>query len=97
MPPEYAAQGLPVDARSYGDGANIVGDLGITRLRLITHNPAKYGGLDGYDLQIGSRRSLPVVETPHNVRHLRTRRDRMGHHLHVDVSTADMPAQLGGR
>jgi 3,4-dihydroxy 2-butanone 4-phosphate synthase/GTP cyclohydrolase II len=75
------AQGLPVDSRSYGVGAQIVGDLGIRRLRLITNNPAKYGGLDGYGLDVVGRVALPVVETPHNVRYLRTKRERMHHEL----------------
>jgi 3,4-dihydroxy 2-butanone 4-phosphate synthase/GTP cyclohydrolase II len=75
------AQGLPVDSRSYGVGAQILGDLGIRRLRLITNNPAKYGGLDGYGLDIVGRVALPVVETPHNVRYLRAKRERMHHDL----------------
>jgi 3,4-dihydroxy 2-butanone 4-phosphate synthase/GTP cyclohydrolase II len=72
-------QGLPADSRSYGVGAQILGDLGISRLRLITNNPAKYGGLDGYGLTIVGRVALPAVVTPHNVRYLRTKRERMGH------------------
>jgi len=79
------AQGLPVDSRSYGVGAQILGDLGASRIRLITNNPGKYGGLDGYGLTITGRVALPAVETPHNVRYLRTKRDRMGHAL-VEVS-----------
>ena len=75
------AQGLPVDSRSYGVGAQILGDLGATRIRLITNNPAKFGGLEGYGLTITGRVSLPTVATPHNVRYLRTKRDRMGHQL----------------
>jgi 3,4-dihydroxy 2-butanone 4-phosphate synthase / GTP cyclohydrolase II len=75
------AQGLPVDSRSYGVGAQIVGELGIRRLRLITNNPAKYGGLEGYGLDIVGRVALPVVATPHNVRYLRTKRERMHHEL----------------
>jgi 3,4-dihydroxy 2-butanone 4-phosphate synthase/GTP cyclohydrolase II len=75
------AQGLPVDSRSYGVGAQILGDLGATRIRLITNNPAKYGGLDGYGLTITGRVHLPTVETPHNLRYLRTKRERMGHAL----------------
>ncbi len=83
------AQGLPIDARSYGAGAQILCDLGIERLRLITNNPAKYGGLDGYPLRIVERVALPTVETPYNVRYLRTKRDRMGHALGTaDVSGA---------
>jgi 3,4-dihydroxy 2-butanone 4-phosphate synthase/GTP cyclohydrolase II len=80
------AQGLPVDSRSYGTGAQILADLGITRLRLVTNNPAKYGGLDGYGLEILGRVGLPVSATPHNVRYLRTKQDRMGHVLSVDES-----------
>jgi 3,4-dihydroxy 2-butanone 4-phosphate synthase/GTP cyclohydrolase II len=77
------AQGLPVDSRSYGIGAQILGDLGIRRLRLITNNPAKYGGLDGYGLKIVGRVALPVLQNVHNVGYLRTKRDRMGHELNL--------------
>jgi 3,4-dihydroxy 2-butanone 4-phosphate synthase/GTP cyclohydrolase II len=73
------AQGLPVDSRNYGVGAHILADLGIRRLRLITNNPAKYGGLDGYPLEIVDRVGLPARPTEQNVRYLRTKRDRMGH------------------
>ncbi|GAA3522852.1 bifunctional 3,4-dihydroxy-2-butanone-4-phosphate synthase/GTP cyclohydrolase II [Amycolatopsis ultiminotia] len=75
------AQGLPADSRSYGTGAQILGDLGIRRLRLITNNPAKYGGLDGYGLKIVERVALPVLQNAHNIEYLRTKRDRMGHEL----------------
>lgn len=74
-------QGLPVDSRSYGVGAQILGQLGVKRLRLITNNPAKYGGLDGYGLEIVDRVALPTVATPENLRYLRTKRDRMAHRL----------------
>jgi 3,4-dihydroxy 2-butanone 4-phosphate synthase/GTP cyclohydrolase II len=77
------AQGLPADSRSYGVGSQILGDLGIRRLRLITNNPAKFGGLESYGLTLVGRVSLPVVETPHNVRYLRTKRERMGHDLEI--------------
>ncbi|OBI41385.1 bifunctional 3,4-dihydroxy-2-butanone-4-phosphate synthase/GTP cyclohydrolase II [Mycobacterium sp. E796] len=77
------AQGLPVDSRSYGVGAQILTDLGISRLRLITNNPAKYGGIDGYGLHITARVALPAAETPHNVRYLRTKRERMLHDIPV--------------
>ena len=75
------AQGLPVDSRSYGVGAQILADLGATRIRLITNNPAKYGGLDGHRLTVVGRVGLPVVETAHNIRYLRTKQERMGHEL----------------
>jgi 3,4-dihydroxy 2-butanone 4-phosphate synthase/GTP cyclohydrolase II len=74
------AQGLPVDSRSYGTGAQILTDLGIRRIRLITNNPAKYGGLDGHGLEIAGRVALPTAENPHNIRYLRTKQDRMGHY-----------------
>ncbi len=84
------AQGLPVDSRSYGVGAQILSDLGIRRIRLITNNPAKYGGIDGHGLELVGRVSLATVETPHNVRYLRTKRDRMGHDLAVPSDRVDI-------
>jgi 3,4-dihydroxy 2-butanone 4-phosphate synthase/GTP cyclohydrolase II len=75
--------GLPVDSRSYGVGAQILADLGVRRIRLITNNPAKYGGLQGHHLEIVSRVTLPTVVTADNVRYLRTKRDRLGHDLGV--------------
>ena len=83
-------QGLPADSRSYGVGAQILADLGILRLRLITNNPGKYGGLDGHGLEIVGRVAMPVAETAHNVRYLRTKQQRMGHELQLPV--ADVPA-----
>lgn len=78
------AQGLPVDSRSYGVGAEIIADLGIERLRLITNNPAKYGGLQGHGIEIVDRVCLPTIATPHNVRYLRTKHGRMGHLFEPD-------------
>lgn len=75
------ALGLPVDARSYGVGAQILGALGIRRIRLITNNPAKYGGLQGHGLELVGRVAMPTATNPHNVRYLHTKRDRMGHQL----------------
>lgn len=75
------AQGLPVDARSYGVGAQILADLGVRRLRLITNNPAKYGGLEGFSLTIVDRVGLPTTVTDQNLRYLSTKRDRMGHNF----------------
>ena len=79
------AQGLPVDARSYGIGAQILVDLGVSRLRLITNSPTKTDGLEGYGLDIVERTPLPVAATRHNVRYLRTKRDRMGHDIDIDI------------
>ena len=71
--------GLPADARDYGTGAQILYDLGVRSMRLLTNNPAKRAGLEGYGLTITGREELPVRLHPENVRYLRTKRDRMGH------------------
>jgi 3,4-dihydroxy 2-butanone 4-phosphate synthase/GTP cyclohydrolase II len=75
------ALGLPVDSREYGIGAQILVDLGITTMRLLTNNPAKYGGLDGFGLEITGRVPLLTVPNPENIAYLRTKRERMGHLL----------------
>jgi 3,4-dihydroxy 2-butanone 4-phosphate synthase / GTP cyclohydrolase II len=73
--------GLPVDTRKYGTGAQILVDLGITTMRLLTNNPAKFEGLDGYGLEIVERVPLQSVPNPENIRYLRTKASRMGHLL----------------
>jgi 3,4-dihydroxy 2-butanone 4-phosphate synthase / GTP cyclohydrolase II len=73
--------GLPADARDYGTGAQILYDLGVRSMRLLTNNPAKRAGLEGYGLTVVGREGLPVRPHPENVRYLRTKRDRMGHLL----------------
>jgi 3,4-dihydroxy 2-butanone 4-phosphate synthase/GTP cyclohydrolase II len=80
--------GLPADARDYGTGAQILVDLGVRSMRLLTNNPAKRVGLEGYGLQISGRVPLPAVATPENLRYLRTKRDRMGHDI-PDLPTYD--------
>jgi 3,4-dihydroxy 2-butanone 4-phosphate synthase/GTP cyclohydrolase II len=73
--------GLPADARDYGTGAQILADLGVRSMRLLTNNPSKRAGLEGYDLSIVGRVPLPVRVTAENLRYLTTKRDRMGHDL----------------
>ena len=73
--------GLPVDSREYGIGAQILADLGARKLRLMTNNPAKYGGIAGYGLEIVERVPLATAETPENAAYLRTKRERLGHLL----------------
>ncbi len=73
--------GLPIDSREYGIGAQILADLGAHKLRLITNNPAKYGGIEGYGLEIVERVSSAVAPTQENLKYLQTKRDRMGHLL----------------
>ena len=81
--------GLPADARDYGTGAQILYDLGVRTMRLLTNNPAKRAGLEGYGLRILGREALPTHPHPENVRYLRTKRDRMGHLLDELDEVAD--------
>ncbi|HEX6359085.1 bifunctional 3,4-dihydroxy-2-butanone-4-phosphate synthase/GTP cyclohydrolase II [Actinophytocola sp.] len=75
------ALGVPADARDYGQGAQILVDLGVKSMRLLTNNPAKRVGLDGYGLAIVDRVPLPIRPNAENLRYLQTKRDRMGHEL----------------
>ena len=78
--------GLPIDSREYGIGAQIIADLGVTKLRLMTNNPSKYGGLAGYGLEVVDRVALDTHATPENIKYLETKRDRMGHLLDLPSS-----------
>ncbi len=71
--------GLPVDRREYGIGAQILVELGVTKMRLITNNPKKIGGLAGYGLEIVERVPTVAAPNPENVAYLRTKQLRMGH------------------
>ena len=71
--------GLPVDSREYGIGAQILADLGARELRLMTNNPAKYGGIAGYGLSVVERVPIITASTPENSSYLATKRDRLGH------------------
>jgi 3,4-dihydroxy 2-butanone 4-phosphate synthase/GTP cyclohydrolase II len=73
--------GLPSDARDYGTGAQILVDLGVRTMRLLTNNPTKRAGLEGYGLDIVGRVPMPITANQHNLRYLRAKRDRMGHDL----------------
>ncbi len=79
--------GLPADSREYGIGAQILVDLGVTSMRLITNNPAKYGGLDGYGLRIVDRVPIETMPTDENLAYLKTKRERMGHLLSFEDDT----------
>ena len=78
--------GLPADARDYGTGAQILVDLGIHTMRLLSNNPAKRAGLKGYGLRIVGQVPLPVRANPENLRYLQTKRDRMGHVINLEGS-----------
>ncbi|MCI08349.1 riboflavin biosynthesis protein ribBA chloroplastic-like, partial [Trifolium medium] len=71
--------GLPVDSREYGIGAQILRDLGVRSMKLMTNNPAKYVGLKGYGLSISGRIPLLSLITNENRRYLETKRVKMGH------------------
>jgi 3,4-dihydroxy 2-butanone 4-phosphate synthase / GTP cyclohydrolase II len=73
--------GLPADSREYGIGAQILVDLGITTMRLMTNNPAKFGGLDGFGLKITERVPLQIAPTAENITYLKTKQSRLGHLL----------------
>lgn len=73
--------GLPVDSREYGIGAQMLVDLGIKSMRIMTNNPKKYRGLDGYDIEITGRVVIDSAPNPENIGYLRTKRERMGHLL----------------
>ena len=74
--------GLPADLRDYGIGAQILGDLGLTSIRILTNNPKKIVGLEGYGLSVSEQ--VPIESSPnaHNEAYLRAKRDKMGHSLH---------------
>jgi 3,4-dihydroxy 2-butanone 4-phosphate synthase/GTP cyclohydrolase II len=75
--------GLPVDARTYDVGAQILTDLGVTTLRLMSNNPAKFVELEGYDLRIIGRVPLLVTPNRENIAYLRTKQLKLGHQLEV--------------
>jgi 3,4-dihydroxy 2-butanone 4-phosphate synthase/GTP cyclohydrolase II len=74
--------GLPVDLRDYGIGAQILVDLGLTSIRILTNNPKKIRGLEGYGLSVTAQIPIVHAPNPHNERYLRAKRDRLGHTLH---------------
>ncbi|HCD71017.1 MAG TPA: GTP cyclohydrolase II, partial [Thermovirga lienii] len=77
------ALGHPPDLRDYGIGAQILVDLGLHRIRLITNNPRKIVGLEGYGLEIVERVPLTVEPNEYNKRYLATKKQKLGHMLHL--------------
>jgi 3,4-dihydroxy 2-butanone 4-phosphate synthase/GTP cyclohydrolase II len=78
--------GFPADQRDYGIGAQILVDLGVSTMRLLTNNPDKRAGLEGYGLAIEERIPLQIEPTPENIGYLRTKREKMGHLLDMPES-----------
>ncbi len=82
-----AALGFPPDLRDYGIGAQILGDLGLSTIRLLTNNPRKIIGLEGYGLRVLERVPLEVGPTRRNRRYLATKKKKLGHLLHLEKET----------
>jgi len=76
--------GLPIDAREYAAGAAILADLGVAAVRLLTNNPMKVNAMRDYGIEVAAVERLSMVPGEHNADYLRTKRDRMGHHLILD-------------
>jgi 3,4-dihydroxy 2-butanone 4-phosphate synthase/GTP cyclohydrolase II len=74
--------GLPADLRDYGIGAQILVDLGLTSIRILTNNPKKISGLAGYGLSVADQLPIEHVPNPHNEAYLRAKREKLGHTLH---------------
>ncbi|WP_370619616.1 bifunctional 3,4-dihydroxy-2-butanone-4-phosphate synthase/GTP cyclohydrolase II [Mumia sp. Pv 4-285] len=87
------ALGLPIDARHYADGAQILRDLGVSSVRLLTNNPDKVEALERYGLTVTERVPLAISPTDDNLRYLQTKAERMGHHLpdlvEIEETTVD--------
>ena len=89
--------GLPVDLRHYGVGAQILLDLGLSTIRLLTNNPKKIIGLEGYGLTVVEQVPITVTPNPHNTGYLRTKANRLGHVIHhqgLDVDESTVPPGL---
>jgi 3,4-dihydroxy 2-butanone 4-phosphate synthase/GTP cyclohydrolase II len=95
--------GLPADARHYGAATQILRDLGVTRVRLLTNNPDKVTNLEDYGVRVAERVPLTTRPNDHNLQYLLTKRDRMGHHLPglaadgADLSTVGAPTEESAR
>ena len=81
--------GLPADLRDYGIGAQILVDLGLTSIRILTNNPKKISGLAGYGLSVTDQLPIQHAPNPHNEAYLRAKRERLGHTLHHQGQALD--------
>jgi 3,4-dihydroxy 2-butanone 4-phosphate synthase/GTP cyclohydrolase II len=80
--------GFRADLRDYGIGAQILRDLGVGKMRLLTNNPKKIIGLTGYGLEVVERVPLEVHPNQHNERYLKTKRDKLGHLILIDAKNS---------
>jgi 3,4-dihydroxy 2-butanone 4-phosphate synthase / GTP cyclohydrolase II len=85
--------GFPIDSREYGIGSQMLVDLGVSTMRIMTNNPAKYGGLEGYGLKIVERVPLHVLPNAENIHYLRTKQEKLGHWLEIEHPEEE---ELGG-
>jgi 3,4-dihydroxy 2-butanone 4-phosphate synthase/GTP cyclohydrolase II len=88
------ALGFEPDLRDYGIGAQILVDLGLTDLRLLTNNPRKIVGLEGYGLRVVERLAIEMPPKPENAHYLAAKREKLGHFLHA---IEDGPGSEAGR
>jgi 3,4-dihydroxy 2-butanone 4-phosphate synthase/GTP cyclohydrolase II len=97
--------GLPVDLRDYGIGAQILADLGLSTIRLLTNNPKKIHGLEGFGLTVTAQVPIPVSSNPYNAHYLFTKKHKLGHSIGDDttvdpgdaaVEGESIPAVVGG-
>jgi len=85
-----AELGFPADAREYGIGNQILADLGLTTIRILTNNPKKLTGIDGFGLTVVEQVAIEVAPNAENRRYLAAKRDKLGHVLHhQDLRTPD--------
>ncbi|WP_067128404.1 bifunctional 3,4-dihydroxy-2-butanone-4-phosphate synthase/GTP cyclohydrolase II [Microtetraspora malaysiensis] len=80
--------GLPVDAREFSNAAQMLADLGVKSVRLLTNNPAKVRGMDGYGIKVLGREPMPMAVNPYNEKYLTAKRDRLGHDIPKEEETA---------
>jgi 3,4-dihydroxy 2-butanone 4-phosphate synthase/GTP cyclohydrolase II len=76
------ALGFDADLRDYGTGAEILVDLGIKKLRLLTNNPKKISGIEGFGLELVERIPIQTISNAKNIRYMKTKKEKMGHILH---------------
>ncbi|MFI6497506.1 bifunctional 3,4-dihydroxy-2-butanone-4-phosphate synthase/GTP cyclohydrolase II [Nonomuraea typhae] len=79
--------GLPVDAREFSNAGQMLADLGVRSIRLLTNNPAKLKGMDGYGIKVLGRVAMPPAANPHNERYLAAKRERLGHFASDEETT----------
>jgi 3,4-dihydroxy 2-butanone 4-phosphate synthase/GTP cyclohydrolase II len=81
--------GFKADLRDYGIGAQILRDLGVRKMRLITNNPKKIIGLEGYGLKVTGRLPIEMVAEPENIDYLKAKKDKLGHMLDLFTGSKD--------